>query len=158
MILADVSRTNAKLWLAAAAAQGSGATGEDADRLDAATRSLRVLIVEDEFFISLHTKGLLQALGHAAVAVAVSADQAVAIAEREHPDVVLMDIRLLGSRDGIDAAEEIHRRLGIGSIFVTANTDPQTRRRAEAVRPIGFLEKPLTEQRLRAGLGSVPDA
>jgi CheY-like chemotaxis protein len=109
---------------------------------------LRVLIVEDEFFISLHTTGLLQALGHVAVAVAVSADQAVAIAERERPDVVLMDIRLLGPRDGIDAAEEITRRLGIGSIFVTANTDPQTRRRAEAVRPLGFLEKPLTEQRL----------
>ena len=86
------------------------------------------------------------------------ADQAVAIAERERPDVVLMDIRLLGSRDGIDAAEEINHRLGIGSIFVTANTDPQTRRRAEAVRPIGFLEKPLTQDRLRRGLSSVIDS
>jgi CheY-like chemotaxis protein len=146
-----------KFWLAAAASQGCDAPQENSDRSDKKTRSLRVLIVEDEFFISLHTKGLLQAMGHVAVAVAVSADQAVAIAERERPDVVLMDIRLLGPRDGIDAAEEISRRLGIGSIFVTANTDPQTRRRAAAVKPLGFLEKPLTEQRLRFGLSSVAD-
>jgi CheY-like chemotaxis protein len=157
MILAEAYPNNVKLWLAAAAAQGGDAPGESSDRPDVETRSLRVLIVEDEFFISLHTKGLLQALGHVAVAVAVSADQAVAIAERERPDVVLMDIRLLGSRDGIDAAEEINRRLGIGSIFVTANTDPQTRRRAETVKPLGFLEKPLTEQRLSLGLSSVSD-
>ena len=113
------------------------ASREGGDRPDVDTRSLRVLIVEDEFFISLHTKGLLQALGHVAVAVAVSADQAVAIAERERPDVVLMDIRLLGSRDGIDAAEEIRHRLGIGSIFVTANTDradPPARRGRESAR------------------------
>ena len=69
--------------------------------------------------------------------------------------VVLMDIRLIGSRDGIDAADEIAGRLGIGSIFVTANADAQTRRRAEAIQPLGFLEKPLTEQRLRLGLSKL---
>jgi two-component system, response regulator PdtaR len=61
-------------------------------------------------------------------------------------------IRLTGPRDGIDAAGEIHRRFGITSIFVTANTDAQTRARAAAVAPLGFLEKPLTVQRLQAGL------
>ena len=111
-----------------------------------------MLIVEDEFFISLHTKSLLQSLGHAVVGIAVSANEAVRRAERERPDVVLMDIRLVGPRDGIDAAEEISRRLGITSIFITANTDPRTRARAEAVAPLGFLEKPLTEHRLQSGL------
>ena len=84
----------AQLWLAAAAAQGGDAPDEQGDQPDVEARSLRVLIVEDEFFISLDTKRLLQNLGHVAVAVAVSADQAVNIAERERPDVVLMDIRL----------------------------------------------------------------
>ena len=116
------------------------------------SRSLRVLIVEDEFFISLHTKSLLQSLGHAVVGIAVSADQAIRIAERERPDVVLMDIRLIGARDGIEAAEEILAQFGIRSMFITANTDPQTRDRAAAVKPLGFLEKPLTEQRLQTGL------
>ncbi len=111
--------------------------------------------MEDEFFISLDTKALLQSMGHTVVAIAVSADQAVRLAGQEKPDVVLMDIRLAGTRDGIDAAEEIRSRFGISSIFVTANSDPQTRRRAQAVQPLDFLEKPLTEQRLRLGLSRV---
>ena len=106
-------------------------------------------MVEDEFFISLDIKELLETLGHVVVAIAISADEAVNIASSERPDVVLMDIRLVGPRDGIDAAQEIQSRLGIGSIFVTANTDPETRKRAQAIKPIAFLEKPLTEHRLR---------
>jgi CheY-like chemotaxis protein len=144
------------LCSAAAAVQSGKAASEPDDSQEVRMmRPLRVLIVEDEFYISLHTRGLLQALGHVVVAVAVSADQAVTIADSERPDVVLMDIRLTGSRDGIDAADEISNRFGIASIFVTANTDYETRRRAEAVHPLGFLEKPLTEQRLRLGLGKV---
>jgi len=152
MISPQTCLSPSRLWLAAAAAQGGDTPRQQDDGQDLETRSLRVLIVEDEFFISLHTKGLLQALGHVVVAVAVSADQAVSLAGREKPDVVLMDIRLAGPRDGIEAAEDIRSRFGIGSIFVTANTDPHTRQRAEAIRPLGILEKPLTEQRLRLGL------
>ena len=152
MIALGKNSNAATVWLAAAAAQGGDRPEDQNDQLDLETRSLRVLIVEDEFFISLHTKGLLQNLGHVVVAIAVSADEAVNIAETERPDVVLMDIRLIGSRDGIDAAAEIYRRFGISSLFVTANTDPQTRQRAQAVQPLGFLEKPLTEQRLKLGL------
>ena len=155
MILLESYSNPAKLCLAAAAAPLDNGAKEQGDRRELQAHSLRVLVVEDEFFISLHTKGLLQALGHVVVAIAVSADEAVNIAERERPDVVLMDIRLIGARDGIAAAEEIRRRFDIGSIFVTAHTDPQTRQRAEAVRPLGFLEKPLTEQRLRLGLSGV---
>src|SRR5687768_5194207 len=143
------------LWLAAAASQAGNPSDAQAGEPNLGMRSLRVLIVEDEFFISLDIKELVQTLGHVAVAIAVSADEAVKKAEMEHPDVVLMDIRLVGSRDGIDAAEEIRKRFGIGSIFVTANTDPQTRQRAQAVQPLGFLQKPLTEHRLNAALSGV---
>jgi two-component system, response regulator PdtaR len=144
----------ATLRLAASAERTSESSGEHGDQPDLEARSLRVLIVEDEFFISLHTKQLLLALGHRVVGIAVSADQAINFAEQQRPDVVLMDIRLVGSRDGIEAADEIRTRLGIGSIFVTANTDPQTRQRALASQPLGFLEKPLTEQRLKLGLSN----
>jgi len=144
-----------QLWLAAAPSEDGSIPGQQNSEKDVGQRSLRVLIVEDEFFISLHTKGLLQNLGHTVVAIAVTAEQGIALAEQEAPDLILMDIRLAGPRDGIDAAGEIFTRFGIGSIFVTANTDPQTRKRAEAVSPYGFLEKPLTEQRLKAGLSKV---
>lgn len=152
MIAPQITQSPVPIWACAAAAQNDDNTGQRNDQQDLEAQKLRVLIVDDEFFISLHTKGLLQALGHIVVAVAVSADEAVRLAERESPDVVLMDIRLAGSRDGIDAAGEIRRRFNIGSIFVSANTDPQTRQRAEAVQPLGFLEKPLDEQRLKLGL------
>jgi CheY-like chemotaxis protein len=85
-------------------------------------------------------------------AALVSAEEAVAMAERHRPDVVLMDIRLSGARDGICAAEAILSRFGIPSIFVTANTDPHTRQRALAVGGLGFIEKPVTKERLVTGL------
>jgi CheY-like chemotaxis protein len=116
---------------------------------------LRVLIVEDEFFISLNTEALLRELGHIPVGTAVSADAAIALAESHRPDVVLMDIRLSGVGDGIYAAETILSRFGIPSIFVTANTDPHTRQRAATAGGLGFIEKPVTKDRLAAGLRAV---
>ena len=155
MMHSEAMVETAKLYLAAAVLHGSDEPTDGTDGAMVGSRSLRVLIVEDEFFISLDTKELLEALGHAVVGVAVSADQAVQLAEREKPDVVLMDIRLNGDRDGIQAAEEIYGRLGIKSIFVSANSDPPTRERAAALQPLGILDKPLTLPRLQAGLIAV---
>ena len=145
----------AQLWFAADPPRGGDDPHEEHCDPDLDARSLRVLIVEDEFFISLDMQNVLQILGHAVVGVAVSADEAVRIAQREQPDVALVDIRLVGARDGIDAAQEIFDRFAVPSLFVTANTDPQTRSRAQAVHPLGFLEKPVTAQRLRVGLRAV---
>ena len=77
--------SNPKLWLAAAAAHDNPSSEEQDDQLGLGIRSLRVLVVEDEFFISLHMKELLETLGHEVVAIAVSADQAVNIAATETP-------------------------------------------------------------------------
>lgn len=144
-----------QLWLAAAATRAGNLPEDQDDELHSLKRQLRVLIVEDEFFISLHNKELVETLGHVVSGVAVSADEAIKIAGTERPDVVLMDIRLVGPRDGIEAAAEIRKRFGIGSIFVTANTDAQTLNKAQTAEPLGFLEKPLTEERLRIGLAKV---
>lgn len=114
--------------------------------------NLRVLIVKDEFFIALDAQAQVEGLGHTVVGIAVSADEAIAMVERSTPDIVLMDIRLQGSRDGIDAAKEIRTRFGSRIVFVTANTDPGTRARADAVKPTAFLEKPLTSLRLKHAL------
>jgi CheY-like chemotaxis protein len=148
-MIALATSSQTELYLAAAASRDNNSFERGEDRPSEAPRPLRILVVEDEFFISLDIKELLETLGHVVVAIAISADEAVNIASSERPDVVLMDIRLAGPRDGIDAAQEIQSRLGIGSIFVTANTDPETRKRAQAIKPIAFLEKPLTEYRLR---------
>jgi AmiR/NasT family two-component response regulator len=145
-----------ELWLAATPPNREDRADEPQVGAAIAGSSLKVLIVEDEFFIALDNQDQIEELGHTVVGIASSAEQAVGMAEREKPDVVLMDIRLNGLRDGIDAAAEIGDRYGIASIFLTANTDPATLQRAEQTRPLGILQKPLEHGRLRAMLARVP--
>ncbi|CUT12660.1 Sensor protein [Bradyrhizobium sp.] len=111
-----------------------------------------MLIVEDEFFIALDAEEQVKSLGHSVVGTAVSAEQAIRLAGEEKPDLVLMDIRLIGPVDGITAAQEIRSRYGVEAIFVTANTDPSTLARAESIEPLAVLRKPLTKDRLAAQL------
>jgi CheY-like chemotaxis protein len=143
------------VWLMSSAGSDDERAKPLGDRPSEVLRSLRVLIVEDEFFISLSTEFMLESLGHVVVGIAVSADEAERIAELERPDVVLMDIRLIGSRDGIEAAKNIYATFGIRSIFVTANSDAHTRQRARVAHPLGFIVKPLTERHLRDELSAL---
>jgi CheY-like chemotaxis protein len=70
----------------------------------------------------------------------------------ERPDLVLMDIRLRGMRNGIDAAREIRERFGIRSLFVTANSDPETQRQGGMADPAGWLQKPVSGEDLVASV------
>src|SRR5690348_2348320 len=72
----------------------------------------RMLVVEDEWLISLQLEQMLAAAGFEVVGTAANAARAVALADRERPDLVLMDIRLAGPVDGIEAAREIMDRFG----------------------------------------------
>jgi CheY-like chemotaxis protein len=144
--------TSSLLCLAATPAGTEDQPGEERVGVTNSTATLRILVVEDEFFIALDIQAQVEALGHDVIGIAVSAEQALALAERAKPDVALMDIRLNGSRDGIEAAIEIRDRYGVESIFVTANTDPDTLQRAKAMRPLAVLHKPLTRARLQEQL------
>jgi CheY-like chemotaxis protein len=117
--------------------------------------NLRIAVVEDDVFIRLDLTVHLRGAGHTVVGTADSAEQAVRIVEQQRPDVVLMDVRLIGDRDGIDAALEIWERFKIRSVFVSANLDPQSRERAAAATPAGFVEKPFTARRLLAAVAAV---
>lgn len=114
----------------------------------------RVLIVEDEFFVAMDAEDSLTAAGFTVIGIAATADAAVTLAESQSPDIVLMDIRLVGRRDGIDAAAEIRDRFGIPCVFATAHSDPTTRHRAEeAAAPLGWLSKPYTRAEVANALG-----
>lgn len=121
------------------------------------TRDLRVLVVEDEIFVADNAAAILESDGFEVVGMAATADDAVKKAKKFAPDLVLMDIRLLGERDGIDAAIEIRDRLGIRSIFLSAFDDPRTRGRAAAAEPFGFLTKPFTQKSLLDGIRELLD-
>lgn len=71
-----------------------------------------------------------------------TAEEAVERAVAMRPDVILMDIGLIGGRDGIDAAEEIRARTGRSVIYVTAHTDVATLERAAQTAPLAFVFKP----------------
>ena len=102
----------------------------------------RILVVDDDYLVAAATSGSLQDGGFEVLETAASAEEAIALARSEHPLLILMDIRLAGGRDGIDAALEIFRSLGIRCIFATAHADPVTRARAEPAAPLGWLPKP----------------
>jgi DNA-binding NarL/FixJ family response regulator len=112
------------------------------------SRPLRILIVEDQPFVALDCEAALTARGHDVVDIASNAQSAAALAERYRPDLILMDIRLAGSRTGLEAAIEIHRKLGIRSIFASAHADDFTRKLAEPARPLGWINKPYTCEEL----------
>ena len=112
----------------------------------------RILIVDDEWFISMEMKDTLEDAGCDVIGVAVSADEAVRMAELHQPHLVLMDIRLRGSRDGVDAAMEISRRFGIRCIFVSAHADAATRERGQGADPLGWLSKPFSGPQLVAAV------
>lgn len=119
---------------------------DDDRKAPAQDRSRRILVVEDEYFIALEVEQWLTDAGHEVVAVAASADQAVAFAIEKRPELAIMDIRILGERDGVDAAREIFQRTGIRNLFASAHVDDAVRRRAAASRPLGWLEKPYTQE------------
>ena len=113
---------------------------------------LRVVVVEDEAIIAMELEMLLSSLGAEVVATAMSADEAVRLAEAERPDCMTMDIRLQGDRDGVSAAVEIYERFGIRSVFVSAYSDPGTVARGERAHPLGWVAKPIHQDKLEAGL------
>ena len=107
-----------------------------------ATKVSRILIVEDDYLIATQIEEALSDAGFALAGVAASAEEATGLAVAERPDFVIMDIRLSGQRDGIDAALELFQRHGIRCIFATAHGDQDVRQRAQPARPFGWLQKP----------------
>lgn len=110
----------------------------------------RALIVEDEILIAEELRERLSVLGFAVIAAVDSADEAVAIATKERPDVVLMDIRLKGKKDGVQATEEIHHQVDVPVVYLTAHSDRLTVDRARGTQYDGFILKPFRERELQS--------
>jgi PAS domain S-box-containing protein len=104
---------------------------------------IKVLVVEDEPAIASHVGDNLQSLGYAVPAFAACAEEAYLAASVTRPDVVLMDIDLKGSVDGIDAANRIYSDLQIPIVFLTAHADIATLRRAQDADAFGYMSKPV---------------
>lgn len=112
----------------------------------------KVLIVEDENIVALDLKRRLSRLGYSVVGMAAHADQAIALIEDYHPDIILMDIHIRGHTDGIDVARLVAEKYQIPVIFLTAYSEDATLARASATKPYGYLLKPFSERELHAAI------
>lgn len=110
--------------------------------------STKILIVEDEGIVAKDLQNRLKKFGYCVPAVAASGEQAINKAAELCPDLVLMDIRLKGDIDGIEAAQEIYTRFNIPVIYLTAYADDSTLERAKVTEPLGYLLKPFKEREL----------
>jgi two-component system, response regulator PdtaR len=124
--------------------EGNGLPVAASTEVDAGLGRLRILVAEDDFLIAMQIVDALSGAGLDVVGIAATAEEAVAMAHQAHPALVLMDVRLAGKRDGIDAARELFDELGIRCIFATANDDRHNRERAQPYAPLGWLTKPYT--------------
>ncbi|HMZ79359.1 MAG TPA: PAS domain S-box protein, partial [Acidobacteriota bacterium] len=105
----------------------------------------KILIVEDEALIADELSERLSRHGALIVDVVDTGMAAIRSAEKFHPDLIMMDIRLKAAMTGIEAAEIIHATTRIPVVFLTAHSDWETVVRAKQADPYGYLLKPFTE-------------
>jgi signal transduction histidine kinase len=108
--------------------------------------------VEDEGIVARDLQSALTELGYAVPATLATGEEAIAGARELRPDLVLMDVRLPGSIDGIQAAASIREQHGIPVIYLTAHSDNETLRRAMQTEPMGYLVKPFSPPQLRCAI------
>jgi signal transduction histidine kinase len=123
----------------------------DLPRARLGVAAAHVLVVEDEHLVALDIQLRLTRMGHDAV-VAYSGEEAIETATASHFDLVLMDIKLDGSIDGIETARTIRRGYEVPIIYLTAYADNQTLDRARVTEPYGYLLKPFQERELKAAI------
>lgn len=110
----------------------------------------RILIVEDEQIIAADLSYTLKRLGHQVVGMAIAGEEAIGMAERSRPDLVLMDVQLEGKMRGTQAAQIIQERTGAQVIFITAFPGVFVRDPAQMSEPRICLGKPFSRVQLEA--------
>jgi two-component system, cell cycle sensor histidine kinase and response regulator CckA len=104
----------------------------------------RIVIVEDESVTALDVARQLRRLGYQVVALARTGPEAISHALAHRPDLVLMDIRLQGAMDGIEAARRIQVAAPIPVVYMSAHADAATVAHIQATTPAaGLVPKPV---------------
>ena len=110
--------------------------------------SISVLIAEDEAILSMYLEMILKRSGFLVVGSVSTGEEAVAVALETKPDAVLMDVRLAGSMDGVDAAQQISSSVCSAIVFMTGYSNEEIRQRAEGIHPFAYLVKPFEKTEL----------
>jgi DNA-binding LytR/AlgR family response regulator len=113
---------------------------------------INILIVEDEAIVALDLADRLEGMGYTVAGTAAYGEQALQIFAKQPVDIVLMDIHIQGSMDGIDTALKIRELRPVPLIYLTAQTDSPTVERAKATFPSAYLAKPFDEKNLQLAI------
>ncbi|NLE30385.1 MAG: response regulator [Phycisphaerae bacterium] len=113
-------------------------------------KEAQILVVEDENIVAKDVENRLKNMGYKVPAIAATGEDAIAKVEEHRPDLVLMDIMLRGTMDGVTAAEKIRHQFNVPVIYVTAYSDQSTLDRAKISEPYGYLLKPFEERELHS--------
>jgi DNA-binding LytR/AlgR family response regulator len=105
----------------------------------------KIGIVEDEFIIAEDLKQIITSIGHEVDFVASTSAKAIEELKVTKPHLLLLDIVLKTGEDGIALADFVNKNYGIPFLFITANADQETVKKASNVFPEGYLMKPFTE-------------
>lgn len=103
---------------------------------------IRLMIVDDEAIILSQLEEILTTMGYAVVGLSTGGKEAIMMARDCKPDLILMDIKLPGGTDGIEAAATIRKTRPIPVIFMTAYPSDEYTQRAKALGPYGYIPKP----------------
>ncbi|MFO8028969.1 MAG: response regulator [Cyclonatronaceae bacterium] len=109
----------------------------------------RILIVEDDLILSLLLEKHLQKMGFEIAAKVNNGEDAVGTIRHEKPDLVLMDIKLLGEMDGVEATRRVREFSEVPVLYLTGNSDETTKKRALATNPVAYMVKPVDMSRLK---------
>ncbi len=112
----------------------------------------RILVVEDEILVAKDIAQTLRSFGHQVCGTAATGPDAIARAEREKPDLILMDVHLRGEMDGLEAARRIRAGRDVPVVFLTAFADHGTIERARDVDAYGYVLKPFNERELHVAV------
>ena len=121
---------------------------------DAPIKQARVLVVEDEAIIAMDIAMQLREMGHIPVGHATNGNRAIELTGHLRPDLILMDVQLSGSMDGIAAAAVIHSEFATPLVFLSAFDKDNNYSRAKLTEPAGYITKPFSENELRAVIES----
>ena len=114
--------------------------------------AIKILVVEDEMIIGAKISMHLTSLGYEVTGIVPRGEEAVMHAEQNPPDIVLLDINLKGTIDGIETAKQMQRFGDMPIIYLTANTDEGTFNRAKSTRPFAFISKPFKQLDLQRAI------
>lgn len=118
-------------------------------------RSARIAVVEDEIIIAADIRNILLKEGYDDAAILHSGEEAVEKIPEMKPDLVLMDIILGGTIDGIEASLRIREKIDVPIVFLTAHSDQKTLDRAKQTGPHGYILKPVNRNEIISTIETV---